>query len=103
MGTKLTRDHEIARKDERRIEKSRWRSGSPGSRSCATSPASTSRPSPPLDPKQIRDLASGRFIANGETRGWGDVIALHLATCQFGVALLRALIYSRACEICDGG
>jgi DNA replication protein DnaC len=53
------------------------------SRSCVTSRASTFDAQPSIDKAQIREIASGRFIANGEAvlllgpPGVGKTFALH--------------------------
>ena len=57
-------EREIARKDERRIEMAMSIAKFPYVRDLA---GFDFKAQPSLDPKQIRDLATGRFIANGET------------------------------------
>ena len=57
-------EREIARKDERRIEMAMSIAKFPYARDLA---GFDFKAQPSLDPKQIRDLATGRFIANGET------------------------------------
>ena len=57
-------EREIARKDERRIEMAMSDRQVPFVRDLA---GFDFEAQPSLDPKQIRDLATGRFIANGET------------------------------------
>ena len=57
-------EREIARKDERRIEMAFGLARFPFVRDLA---GFDFKAQPSLDPKQIRDLSSGRFIANGET------------------------------------
>jgi IstB-like ATP binding protein len=56
-------EREIARKDERRIEMAFGLAKFPFVRDLA---GFDFKAQPSLDPKQIRDLASGRFVANGE-------------------------------------
>ena len=57
-------EREIARKDERRIEMAFGLAKFPFVRDLA---GFDFKAQPSLDPKQIRDLATGRFVANGET------------------------------------
>ena len=57
-------EREIARKDERRIEMAMSIAKFPYVRDLA---GFDFKAQPSLDPKQIRDLSTGRFIANGET------------------------------------
>lgn len=57
-------EREIARKDERRIEMALSIAKFPFVRDLA---GFDFKAQPSLDPKQIRELATGRFIANGET------------------------------------
>ena len=66
-------EREIARKDERRIEMAMSIAKFPYVRDLA---GFDFKAQPSLDPKQIRDLATGRFIANGET-------LLLLGPCEF--------------------
>src|SRR5918994_6534101 len=78
---------EIARKDERRIEMAFGLAKFPFVRDLA---GFDFKAQPSLDPKQIRDLASARFVANGETLlllGPPGVGKTHLA-----VAIGRAAI-----------
>jgi DNA replication protein DnaC len=56
-------EREIARKDERRIEMAFGLAKFPFVRDLA---GFDFKAQPSLDPKQIRDLSTGRFIANGE-------------------------------------
>jgi DNA replication protein DnaC len=56
-------EREIARKDERRIEMALSIAKFPFVRDLA---GFDFRAQPSVDPKQIRELATGRFIANGE-------------------------------------
>jgi DNA replication protein DnaC len=57
-------EREIARKDERRIEMALSIAKFPFVRDLA---GFDFKAQPSLDPKQIRELATGRFVANGET------------------------------------
>jgi DNA replication protein DnaC len=57
-------EREIARKDERRIEMGLSIAKFPFVRDLT---GFDFKAQPSLDPKQIRELATGRFVANGET------------------------------------
>src|ERR671910_1336229 len=87
-------EREIARKDERRIEMAMSIAKFPYVRDLA---GFDFKAQPSLDPKRIRDLATGRFIANGETLlllGPPGVGKTHLAVA-IGRAAILAGRYER--------